>query len=124
MSTRGIVVRLNASGIQAHLWVVVSEPHKSRNDVLAFNLTDRIHYPTCPCILHPHDHPKITKPSAVRYFAPKFWEAHTLIARIKDGTFIQYQNASSAVVNKIIDGAYLSDDLDPLCLEYLPPTKS
>ena len=92
--------------------------------VLAFNLTDKAHYPGCSCILSPGDHEFIEKPSAVRYFSPKLWDPQQILAKINDGTFIQYANASEAVLEKIVLGAQQSEDLDPYFLQFLPPVKA
>ena len=88
---------------KTHLWIVVSEVHPQKKVVLAFNLTDRDNYPTCCCILNPGEHEYIEKPSAVRYFSPKLWDPQAqLAAKIKDGTFEQYQDASEALLEKIV----------------------
>jgi hypothetical protein len=121
---RGTAIKLKADAFKTHLWIVVSEVHPQKKVVLAFNLTDRDNYPTCCCILNPGEHEYIEKPSAVRYFSPKLWDPQQLAAKIKDGTFEQYQDASEALLEKIVAGARKSEDLDPYYLEFLPPMKA
>jgi hypothetical protein len=120
---RGTAIKLRSSAFTTHLWIVVSDVHPQKNVVLAFNLTDRDNYPTCCCILNPGEHEYIEKPSAVRYFSPKLWNPQQLVEKIKDGTFEQYPDASEALLEKIVAGAYISEDLDPCYLEFLPPMK-
>jgi hypothetical protein len=117
---RGMVIRLRASGIDTHLWFVVSDPHPETNQVLAFNLTNVKNYPTSRCILEPGEHPQITLKSAVRYFSPKIWDIGMLQKLINNNTFEQFQNASEEVIQKIISGAYEDDTPNP-CFKYLPP---
>jgi hypothetical protein len=117
---RGTVVKLRATGIDTHLWFVVSEPHPETHRVLAFNLTKVKNYPTSRCILEPGEHSQITLVSAVRYFSPKIWDIVMLQNLINNGTIEQFENASEAVIQKIIAGAYEDDTPDP-CFKYLPP---
>ena|SRR2546430_1545734 len=117
---RGTAIKLKADAFTTHLWIVVSDVHPVKKVVLAFNLTDKDHYPSCSCILAPGEHEYIQKLSAVRYFSPKLWDPQQIAAKIKDGTFVQYENASDALVGKIIRGAYNSEDLDPYFLQFLP----
>ena len=116
---RGTVIRVRSIGIKAHLWIVVSDPHPEDNRVLAFNLTDAVHYPSSRCILEPGEHPKIVIRSAVRYFSPKIWDANILLGLINCGTIEQFSNATECMIRKIIDGAY-EDDTPDNCLKYLP----
>jgi hypothetical protein len=120
---RGTAIKLEWLGFATHLWIVVSDVHPEKNVVLLFNLTDLDNYPTCCCILNPGEHEYIKKPTAVRYFSPKLWNPQLLAEKIKDGTFKQYQDASEALLEKIVAGAYNSEDLDPCYLEFLPPMK-
>ncbi len=71
---RGTAIKLKADAFKTHLWIVVSDVHPVKKVVLAFNLTDRDHYPGCCCILSPGEHEYIEKLSAVRYFSPKLWD--------------------------------------------------
>jgi hypothetical protein len=117
---RGTVIKLRASGTETHLWFVVSNPDQATNRVLAFNLTDFANYPSSRCVLEIGDHPRITMRSSVRYFSPKIWDATVLQKQIAAGIFEQFQNASEAVISKIISGAY-EDDTPEICFNYLPP---
>jgi hypothetical protein len=117
---RGTVIKLRASGIETHLWFIISDPDPETNRVLAFSLTAVENYPTSRCILEIGEHPRIAIRSAVRYFSPKIWDAAIFQTRITDGTFEQFQNASETVIQKIISGAY-EDDTPEICFKYLPP---
>ena len=117
---RGAAVKLRAAGVATHLWIVVSDIHPTKRLVLAFNLTDAGNYPGCCCFLEPGEHEYIRIRSAVRYFSPKLWAPDQLAARITDGTFERYADASEELVGKIVEGAYRSEDLDPYYLEFLP----
>jgi len=121
---RGTAVKLKSDAFQSHLWIVVSDVHPTRGVVLAFSLTDKANYPGCCCTLNPGEHEYIQKASAVRYFSPKLWKPEQIAAKIKDGTFVQYKNASAALVEKIVAGAHNSEDLDPYYLEFLPPARA
>jgi len=117
---RGTVIKLRASGMDTHLWFIVSDPDPETNRVLAFNLIDVENYPSSRCVLEIGEHPRITIRSAVRYFSPKIWDAGILQTRITDGTFDQFPNASEAVIQKIIFGAY-KDETPEICFKYFPP---
>jgi hypothetical protein len=116
---RGAVIKLRTSGIETHIWIVVSAPDPKTQCVLAFNLTDVANYPASSCILEVGDHPRITMRSAVRYFSPKIWDCAVLQKRIDDGTFERFQDASEDLIAKIIAGAYEADIPD-VCFQYLP----
>lgn len=117
---RGTVIKLRASGIETHLWFIVSNPDPETNRVLAFNLTDFSNLPTSRCVLGVGDHPRITMQSSIRYFSPKIWDATVLQSQIAAGIFEQFQNATEATIQKIILGAY-EDDTPESCFKYLPP---
>lgn len=117
---RGTVIKLRASGIDTHLWFIISNPDPETNRILAFNLTDFSNYPSSRCVLEAGEHPRITMRSSVRYFSPKIWDATILQKQIADGTFEQFQNASEEVIKKIILDAY-EDDTPDSCFKYLPP---
>src|ERR1017187_3704907 len=121
---RGTAIKLGSDAFKSHLWIVVSDVHPEKGVVLAFNLTDKDHYPNSACILNPGEHEFIEKMSAVRYFSPKLWNPQHIAEKIRDGTFVQYKNASEALLEKIIAGAHNSEDLDPYYLEFLPPIRS
>jgi hypothetical protein len=117
---RGTAIKLRASGVETHLWIIVTNPQPKTNLVLAFNLTDVVNYPTSRCIVEIGEHERITMRSAIRYFSPKIWDAELLQKRIEDGTFEQFENASDELIQKITNGAY-EDDIPDAFLRYLPP---
>jgi len=53
---RGTAIKLRADAFKTHLWIIVSDVHPVKKVVLAFNLTDKAHYPNCCCILSPGEH--------------------------------------------------------------------
>jgi len=118
---RGAAIKLRADGIETHLFIIVSDPHPQENVVLAFNLTDLVNYPNCCCVLNQGEHEYIRFPTAVRFFAPKLWNPETITEKINDGTFERFADASEELINKIVSGAYQSEDLDRRFLKYLPP---
>jgi hypothetical protein len=116
---RGTAIRLRDGDFDRHLFIVVSNPRPPENIVLVFNLTDLNHYRECPCVVDVGDHSFITKPSAVRYFDPRYWRVDTITQQLNAGVFEQFENASDDLLTRITCGALQSDDLDDKAKAFL-----
>src|SRR2546423_1478389 len=103
-----------------HLWVVISE-RNSEGKVVTVNLTDARHYPESTCHLAIGDHVFINKPCVIRYKSPRLWRASDIERYLTSGTFIQHPDISAALMDRIIEGAFASEDLPPIFLAYIKP---
>ena len=118
MALLGKMFRLTEQEITCHYWIIISEPLGGM--VLSINLTDGGKCQDSPCHLRIGEHQCITKPSAVNYRKSKEFRADILLAELENPRFLQfYEEASPALLSKIVEGAKQADDLTARFLNYL-----
>jgi hypothetical protein len=103
-----------------HFWVVISAPLNGL--VLAINITDASHSPDSPCKIAPGEHPRIYKDSVAYYRKAREFEAARIDELLKNPQMLrQLEDCSPELLNRIIAGARVADDLTFRFLDYLPP---
>jgi len=105
-------------GQSFHRWVIVSVEREGR--VLALNITDREWTPDSPCLIEQHEHPSLSKPSAIYYK-----KARTFIAdEVRKELALQRSVRLLApcppnLLARIISGAFASDEFTASLLKFL-----
>ena len=116
MPQPGSVFQLVGDG--HHCWIVISLVRNGT--VLAVNITDVKHSPDSPCKLNVGDHPHITKPSVAYFRKAREFDAQSIDREIQAGIAVrQLPDCRPDVLQRIIDGAKIADDLTCRFLEYL-----
>ena len=116
MPQPGTVFQLVGDG--HHFWIVIS-PVRNGN-VLAVNITDVKHSPDSTCKLNVGDHPGITKSSVAYYRKAREFDEQAIDREIQAGLAVrQLPDCRPAVLQRIINGAIIADDLTCRFLEYL-----
>jgi hypothetical protein len=112
-SMKGTVFRLKMPG--SHYWVIISDNFDGR--YLGVNITDVSHAPHSPCKIGIGEHPVISKTSCIVYKRAMTFEAEKLkdISKFAD----VLSPCDSKLLNKIIEGAFLADDLTASYLKML-----
>jgi hypothetical protein len=107
-------------GFDEHLWVVISEENDD-GEVLCVNITDAKHYPESTCHLGSGDHPFIIKPSVVVYKSKgvRLWPAKAIDNCFKSGSYRKHQDFKREIIERIINGAFKSDDMPPFQLVHV-----
>ena len=111
-----------ATGFDNHLWIVISEPTKA-GEVLCVNVTDAKNYPDSTCHLAIGDHEFIKKPSVIVYKSKsvRLWPEKAIDNGIRSGSFKQYADFTKEILEKIITGAFRSEDMPPFRLVHVKP---
>lgn len=76
------------------------------------------------CYLQGGEHRFITHRSFVAYSRLRIWEHDAIIARVTDFTYIQHDDASPDLLQKIYDGIALSKRAAPRYKAYFATTRS
>ena len=101
-----------------HFWIVIS-PEKD-GCVLAVNTTDAAKCPDSPCKINVGDHPSIVKPSAIYYKKAREFSSEKIEKEIAEGKLVRrLADFNPGIVQRIIDGAKVADDLTLKLLKYL-----
>src|SRR2546426_1182410 len=109
MPSSGTVFQIIPEGGN-HFWIVISEVMNGK--VLAVNVTDAKHCQDSPCKIGVGDHPVIEKPSAVHYRKAREFDARLVDDRLAAGTLVrQLADCTPELLNRIIEGARIADDL-------------
>lgn len=114
---RGTVFKLNGD-ITTHYWIIISEEVDGK--YLAVNITDINNYPDSTCLLNAGDHPVIIKPSCIFYKKAKRFPSAGMAETLAKHA-ITFEACSEELLKKIIEGAFISEDLTPSLLCYLRP---
>jgi hypothetical protein len=119
MPLAGTMFRLSEQTINSHCWLVISEPLDGK--VLCVNITDGGNCPDSPCHLAIGEHACITKPSAIVYRRAREFDAQKIVAEKARPVALSFlDEASPALLSKVIQGARQADDLTARLLSYLP----
>jgi hypothetical protein len=106
-------------GYGNHLWVVVSRADTD-GFVLAVNVTDEKNEPESPCKLSPGDHEFVDKPSVICYRRARLISAIKLDEHLRfEGHVRGLKPVSLELLDRIVSGGKVSDDLAPKFLRYL-----
>lgn len=98
-----------------HLLIILTDPvadpfNGGKDSVLLTSLstldTALPHDPTC--ILHPGDHPFITRESYVTYHASRIQETTKIVNGVVSGVFVVEDPMESSIVDRICDGLSIS----------------
>lgn len=109
---------LNDETEENHFWIVISKPLDGR--VLVANLTDEEHCPKSPCCFEADEHPIIKKTSVIYYYKARTFEAAAIDAQLKSHRHIRrLPSFSPELVQRIIEGAKIAEDLTIKLLKYL-----
>lgn len=108
------------TGEWSHIWVAVTTPSGSNGDALAFSITTkRAWTKDISCIIRPGDHPALTAESVINYGEverPKVLPFATMSA---GPAITVFPAVTAAVLQRILDGAKVSDFLEPKFLRML-----
>ena len=104
-------VNSSARGLPSHLWIVLSDPGCDSDNVLIVNVTDADNHHDHSCILDENDHDWITKKSCVAYQFAKVTSIATLEQAQNLGLLHPKIPLRLDVQDRILTGAYLSDEL-------------
>lgn len=116
MPVPGTIFRLK--GDTFHRWIVISNPKDGK--VLCVSVTDEEKCPDSPCKIGVGEHLSITKPSAVSYRHAREFGAYAIDQEIASGINVDsWPNCSTELVEKIVAGANIADDLTARFLDYL-----
>ena len=101
-----------ARGIPSHPWVILSNPDLDADNVLIVNLTDAGSHWDDSCILTPDDAPDIvTKRSCIAYRFANVTSVSRLRQAESNSLLFKRSHFDEQVMQKIVDGAYTSDEL-------------
>jgi hypothetical protein len=118
MAFAGTMFRLAEHLVGSHYWLVISEPLSGK--VLCVNITDGMNCPDSPCHLSIGEHSCITKPSAIVYRRAREFSAEIIAAEKNNPRDLEFfDDASPAMLSRIIAGAKIADDLTARLLDYL-----
>jgi len=94
-----------------HLFIILTDPvadplNGNKDSVLLTSLSTLDatlpHDPTC--ILHPGDHPFVTRDSYVSYHTSRIQEAEKIINGVASGVLVAKEPMDSSIVDRICDG--------------------
>jgi hypothetical protein len=106
-------------GTKLHLTIVLCDPSGNPPTILTVSLNTKSDFTDPTLILNVGDHPFIKRETAVSYDEMLCIEVDKLseLERMNDGrpdrdrTFIRHRRVSADLLNRIIDGAFKSDDI-------------
>ncbi len=103
---------------QLHLWVVVSDPKLDPNQVLIVNMsTDR--GVDQSCIISPGEHPFVRHATCMRYDMSRVTSNASLETLLSRGSIQLGDPVSSALLQRIRDGASVSQHIPLACKQVL-----
>jgi len=118
MPSPGTVFQLHDGSTTNHFWIVISREVNGR--VLTVNVTDLSHCPDSPCRVNVGDHEAIEKPSVIYYRKAREFFAESLDSELAAGRFIRrLPDCRPEILQRIIEGARIADDLTQRFLIYL-----
>jgi hypothetical protein len=102
----GSTMLLDDSGIEEHLWIVISDPGVNSERVVIVNLESH----DSPekddsCMLNVGDHPWITHKTCVRYRDARIAKNEDLDRLVASGALKARADASNELLTKIFEGA-------------------
>ena len=95
----------------SHLWIVLSDPNADPDNVLIVNLTDADKHHDDSCIMTNADHAWLDKESVVAYQWSKITSVVDLANIDGRGLLDHKHPLSSGALQRVLDGAYASDEL-------------
>lgn len=94
-----------------HLFIILTDPvadplNENKDSVLLTSLStlDAALPHDSTCILHPCDHPFVTRDSYVSYHTSRIQEAEKIIRGVASGVLIAKEPMDSGIVDRICDG--------------------
>jgi hypothetical protein len=110
MIKRGTTLRGNLA--PRHIWIVITDPHRTNGDILLVNLTT--FHDGCvddTCILGPADYTYLRVRSTVAYSRAWVCSVQQLDRAILGGNFTELEPMPGAALQKILSGAMPSREL-------------
>ena len=96
----------------SHPWVILSDPNEDAENVLIVNLTDIENHHDHSCVLGAEDHPGVfNKASCINYRDAKITSVALLPKATADGLLYAKDPVPIETLDKIIDGAIETDEL-------------
>jgi len=97
--------------LPSHLWIVISDPTLDSENVLIANVTDIKNHDDHSCVLTAEDHSWLTKDSCVAYQRANNTTVADLENAASQGLLTMQVRMSEDVLQRILLGAQLSDEL-------------
>ncbi|MBI4024177.1 MAG: hypothetical protein HY360_04295 [Verrucomicrobia bacterium] len=88
----------------AHLWVLLTDSHPQKGDVLIVNLTTQRPHSDTTVILQPGDHRFVDHPTVVNYADARVVKSDLLESYVKLGTYLPQPALDLSVLRRIQDG--------------------
>ncbi|MFI5460885.1 MAG: hypothetical protein ACHRXM_36200 [Isosphaerales bacterium] len=105
--------------VDAHLWVVISDPEKDAERVVIVSMTTYENYKEDACLLDVGDHPRISHKTCIAYNEARMTALEKLIA-LRDGGQLSMQALlSPEVLARIRNGVSKSTKINYKYIEFL-----
>lgn len=116
----GDALLLEDRSIDAHLWIVISDPAIDPEQVVIVNLTSHDDpSKDASCVLQTGDHPWITHATCVRYKDARIVRESQLDELVKKKSLIPQEPVSDEVLTKIFRGVELTELMSLKCRKIL-----
>jgi hypothetical protein len=117
------MIRLGASfqlcGVGNHLRIIISEPD-AVGSILICNVTDEANDLDCLCVIHPGEHPKITKRSVIALRKLCLLTVDALLAAEGKRQIVFFEDFSAELVLRIQQAIASSPDVAPKFKRCIP----
>ena len=104
-------VNESAPRLPSHLWIIISDPSCDGENVLIVNVTDATKHHDDSCVLTAAEHDWLTKESCVAYQFAKVTSVSDLQKALSLGLLHPKTPVSAEVLQRVLLGAYESDEL-------------
>lgn len=99
--------------VRTHPWVILSDPSQNENDVLIVNFTDADNHYDHSCVVLQEEYPEaLTKRSCIAYMYANVTSLKFLELADQKGYLRHKQPVPEEVMQKILEGAVQTDELD------------
>ena len=105
--------------VDAHLWVVISDPGKNTGQVLIVSMTTYESYKEDVCLLDAGDHPRISHKSCIAYDQARQIALETLTALMDGGRLSVQAPVSAELLARIREGVNRSTRIKYQYVEWL-----
>ncbi len=109
----------SAKSVPSHPWVIISDPDLDPDNVVIANFTDADGHHDSTCILTTEDVPWLKKRSCIAYQYAKLTSVELLKSATAQGLLFNYEKVTNEVLQRIRDGAAMSEETRNDCLEIL-----
>ena len=112
----GATFRFKDSSIDSHLWIVLSDPKTSVNDLILVSVTSWHDRADPSCRIDPGEHPQITVPSCISYFHSQCVTAADLRNNLDRKEIVVHESLSDELLDRVRTGAR---ETDHICLDHM-----